>query len=234
MQQVTYALRPAFIPRPGYVMADIDYSQIEMRVAAHVSGCEPMIEAFNSGQDLHRIIARQIMQQRENHEAILTGEEPHIVTLDEVTADERQAGKAANFGLLFGMGPGGFRNYAEEAYDVILSGEEANTAYEAFFTTWEGLAEWHLRMIARAKRYGYVTSPIGRVRRLPDIHSPIQKLASGSERLAINAPVQGFASDLMQMATASIQIGRASCRERVFIVVGAVSFTKHKYITEPL
>lgn len=205
MQQVTYALRPAFIPRPGYVMADIDYSQIEMRVAAHVSGCEPMIEAFNSGQDLHRIIARQIMQQRENHEAILTGEEPHIVTLDEVTADERQAGKAANFGLLFGMGPGGFRNYAEEAYDVILSGEEANAAYEAFFTTWEGLAEWHLRMIARAKRYGYVTSPIGRVRRLPDIHSPIQKLASGSERLAINAPVQGFASDLMQMATASIQ-----------------------------
>lgn len=205
MQQVTYALRQAFIPRPGYVIADIDYSQIEMRVAAFVSGCKPMLEAFQNGQDLHRIIAREIRQQRVNHEAMITLEEPHTVTLDEVTPEERQAGKAGNFGLLYGMGANGFQIYAQDAYDVTLTMEEAQETHDAFFTTWEGMEDWHSRVIVTARRQGYVTSPIGRVRRLPDIHSSNPYLSSKAERLAINAPVQGFASDLMQIATASIQ-----------------------------
>lgn len=200
MQQVTHSLRPAFIPRPGYVIADIDYSQIEMRVAAEVSGCEPMMEAFQEGQDLHRIIARQILQQRVNAEG-----QAVAVKLEDVSPEDRQAGKAANFGLLYGMAAAGFQTYAETAYEVFLTLEEAHQIYEAFFTTWDGLAEWHMRMIARGKRLGYVTSPIGRVRRLPHINSYNDRLASEAERLAINAPVQGFASDLMQLATASIQ-----------------------------
>src|SRR5699024_9857126 len=88
MQQVTKALRPAFVPSPGRVMVDLDYSQIELRVAAFISRSVPMMEAFRRGDDLHRLIAARV-----NNKAP-----------EEVTARERQQGKAANFGLLYGMG----------------------------------------------------------------------------------------------------------------------------------
>lgn len=189
MQQVTSSLRQAFIPTPGYVLADIDYSQIELRVAAHVSGCVPMIEAFRRGDDLHTLLAADV-----------TGKHP-----DDVTKAERQLGKAGNFGLLYGMGAYGFRAYAEEAYGVSFSVKDAQHIYRTFFDTWDGMAQWHQRAAARVIQTGQVVSPIGRVRRLPGALSGDDDRVGAAVRAAINAPVQGFASDLMQTAAASIE-----------------------------
>jgi DNA polymerase I-like protein with 3'-5' exonuclease and polymerase domains len=190
MQQVTASLKPAFIPREGYVLADLDYSQIELRVAAFVSRSEPMLEAFRRGDDLHRLLAQRI-----------TGKS----NPEDVTANERQAGKSANFGLLYGMSAYGFQQYAETVYGVSFTPEEAAKVRQAFFDTWEGIATWHLKCVHKVTRDGQVTSPIGRVRRLPQIWDGNDKLSAFAERSAINSPVQGFASDLMQMAAASIE-----------------------------
>lgn len=188
MQQVTKQLRPAFIPRPGYVLADIDYSQIELRVAAMVSNCQPMLEALRDGQDLHRLLGARISNKAP----------------EDVTPEERQKAKSANFGLLYGMGPMGFQMYAEAAYGVDMTIEEAQSVYNAFFEQWEGMREWHQRAAKQVGEQGEVTSPIGRVRRLPQALYGNDKDVAHAERNAVNSPVQGFASDMMQMAMASI------------------------------
>lgn len=157
VQQITKVLRPAFVPRPGYVIADFDYSQIELRVAAFLSRCIPMIEAFQRGDDLHTMLAGRI-----------TGK---MNVLDRVTPDERQKGKSANFGLLYEMSAGGFRTYAETVYDVSFTWEEAHEIHRAFFEMWNGMREWHNRSKTRAHQTGQIVSPIGRVRRLPGIFS---------------------------------------------------------------
>lgn len=205
MQQVTRALKPAFVPRDGHVLVELDYSQVELRVAAFVSRCEPMIAAFQRGEDLHRLLALRIVQDRETHRAAVEGRAPRVLTLDDVTPEDRQSGKSANFGLLYGMSPMGFLEYAHDAYGVELSVDEAERIHSLFFEMWDGMRQWHQRTVARVSRDGYVTSPIGRVRRLPGIWSPVDYLSQQAERNAINSPVQGFASDLMQMAAASIQ-----------------------------
>lgn len=190
MQQVTKILRPAFIARPGYVLADFDYSQIELRVAAFISRCAPMIAAFQRGDDLHTMLAGKITNKQSN--------------LALVTPEERQAGKSANFGLLYQMSAYGFRMYAETVYDVSFTREEAEDIHRAFFEMWTGMREWHSRAISRAHATGQVVSPIGRVRRVPKIFSSDPASVSYAERAAINAPVQGFASDIMQIAAALI------------------------------
>lgn len=189
MQQVTKTLKPAFIPRPGYVIVDLDYSQIELRVAAYISRSKPMLQAYRDGKDLHVMMAARI-----------TGK-----PLEEVLPEERQGGKSANFGLVYGMMAPGYREYAEDAYDVHLTLEEAEEARDAFFDLWDGIAEWHERVKQKAHQDGQITSPIGRVRRVPGVFADDWGLRSYSERAAINSPVQGFASDLMQIAAASIQ-----------------------------
>lgn len=189
MQQVSKKLRVAFVPSEGYVIADFDFSQIELRVAAFIARCEPMIQAFQEGQDLHRLLGSYI-----------TGKPP-----EEVTAEDRQRAKAANFGLLYLQSPAGFRNYAEDTYGVILTEQEAVQMHAAFFERWTGMAEWHSRTIAAVRRDGYIVSPVGRVRRLPNIWDANSFYAGEAERQAVNSPVQGLASDLMQMAGADIQ-----------------------------
>lgn len=183
MQQVTQTLRPCFVPRPDYLLADLDYSQIELRVAAFVSRCLPMIEAFRAGRDLHTMLAARITGKPE----------------DAVTHDERQHGKSANFGLLYGMGPYGFRAYAEDVYGVRMSEAEARAIHKAFFETWEGMEAWHRRTERELARTGESVSPLGRTRRFGRDDD------TGNWRAAVNAPVQGFASDLMQIAMASIE-----------------------------
>lgn len=190
MQQVARELKPAFVPRPGYVMMEADYSQIELRVAAMVSGCSPMIEAFQRGDDLHRLFGARLANRDR---------------LEDVTAEERQKAKSANFGLLYGMGAEGFQAYAEDAYGVEMSLEEAFQVHRAFFEMWPGLTDWHAAQRNFAFRHGYVISPIGRVRRLPKIWSSNRQLAGEAERQAINAPVQGLGSDIMQIAASSIE-----------------------------
>lgn len=188
VQQISARLKPAFIPRPGHVLLDLDYSQVELRVAAFVSRSQPMIEAFQRGDDLHRLLAAKI-----------AGKDP-----EEVTPMERKRAKAGNFGLLYGMSPGGFQTYAATAYDVSLTLAEAQAVHSAFFEMWDGMRQWHERSKRRAYERGYVTSPIGRTQWLSDLYSKSSFKASHAERNALNSPVQGFGSDLMQMAAASI------------------------------
>ena len=188
VQQISARLKPAFIPRPGHVLLDLDYSQVELRVAAFVSRSQPMIEAFQRGDDLHRLLAAKI-----------AGKAP-----EEVTSLERKRAKAGNFGLLYGMSPGGFQTYAATAYDVSLTLAEAQAVHSAFFEMWDGMRQWHERSKRRAYERGYVTSPIGRTQWLSDLYSKSSFKSSHAERNALNSPVQGFGSDLMQMAAASI------------------------------
>jgi DNA-directed DNA polymerase len=188
VQQISSRLKPAFIPRPGHVLLDLDYSQVELRVAAFISRSQPMIEAFQRGDDLHRLLAAKI-----------AGKAP-----DDVTSLERKRAKAGNFGLLYGMSPGGFQSYAATAYDVSLTLAEAQAVHSAFFGMWDGMRQWHERSKRRAYERGYVTSPIGRTQWLSDLYSKSSFKASHAERNALNSPVQGFGSDLMQMAAASI------------------------------
>lgn len=188
VQQISARLKPAFIPRPGHVLLDLDYSQVELRVAAFISRSRPMIEAFQRGDDLHRLLAAKI-----------AGKAP-----EDVTSLERKRAKAGNFGLLYGMSPGGFQSYAATAYDVSLTLAEAQAVHSAFFEMWDGMRQWHERAKRRAYERGYVTSPIGRTQWLSDLYSKSSFKASHAERNALNSPVQGFGSDLMQMAAASI------------------------------
>lgn len=188
VQQISSRLKPAFIPRPGHVLLDLDYSQVELRVAAFISRSQPMIEAFQRGDDLHRLLAAKI-----------AGKAP-----EDVTSLERKRAKAGNFGLLYGMSPGGFQSYAATAYDVSLTLAEAQAVHSAFFEMWDGMRQWHGKAKRRAYERGYVTSPIGRTQWLSDLYSKSSFKASHAERNALNSPVQGFGSDLMQMAAASI------------------------------
>lgn len=188
VQQISSRLKPAFIPRPGHVLLDLDYSQVELRVAAFISRSQPMIEAFQRGDDLHRLLAAKI-----------AGKAP-----EDVTSLERKRAKAGNFGLLYGMSPGGFQSYAATAYDVSLTLAEAQAVHSAFFEMWDGMRQWHERAKRRAYERGYVTSPIGRTQWLSDLYSKSSFKSSHAERNALNSPVQGFGSDLMQMAAASI------------------------------
>ena len=188
VQQISARLKPAFIPRPGHVLLDLDYSQVELRVAAFISRSQPMIEAFQRGDDLHRLLAAKI-----------AGKAP-----EDVTSLERKRAKAGNFGLLYGMSPGGFQTYAATAYDVSLTLAEAQAVHSAFFEMWDGMRQWHESSKRRAYERGYVTSPIGRTQWLSDLYSKSSFKASHAERNALNSPVQGFGSDLMQMAAASI------------------------------
>lgn len=188
VQQISSRLKPAFIPRPGHVLLDLDYSQVELRVAAFISRSAPMIEAFQRGDDLHRLLAAKI-----------AGKAP-----EDVTNLERKRAKAGNFGLLYGMSPGGFQSYAATAYDVSLTLAEAQAVHSAFFEMWDGMRQWHERTKRRAYERGYVTSPIGRTQWLSDLYSKSSFKSSHAERNALNSPVQGFGSDLMQMAAASI------------------------------
>lgn len=188
LQQVTKALKPAFIPSPGYYIAEIDFSQIELRIAAFIARCVPMMEAYQRGDDLHRLMAAEV-----------TGKTP-----EEITGEERQKAKAANFGFVFGQESFGFMNYAEAGYGVLMTLEEAEKMRNAFFDRWEGMAQWHNAVSRQVRRDGYITSPIGRVRRLEDALGNDAYLVAEAERKAINSPVQSFASDIMQMTAADI------------------------------
>jgi DNA polymerase I-like protein with 3'-5' exonuclease and polymerase domains len=233
MQQVTKSLRPAFIPSEGYYLADFDFSQLELRVAAFIAQCVPMLEAFARGEDLHRLLGAKIVSDRNRRDNAKAeqvrlavnrnlpgitdrdlewlrqfdthGPLPEDVAPADVSAKDRQAAKSANFGLLYLQSAEGFRGYAESVYGVVLTPAEAAQFHAAFFEQWVGMHEWHEKTRQQLRRDGYVTSPVGRVRRLPGIWSGVEYLMEEATRQAVNSPVQGTGSDLMQVALADCQ-----------------------------
>lgn len=168
--------------RRGYTLAELDYSQIELRVAAHLAGEPTMLEIYRTGGDIHTRTAQAV-----------TGRE-------EVTKVERTKAKAVNFGFLYGMGAASFKDYARDGYGVHLTDEEASDYRKKFFELYSALPEWHKRTKESAVKNGYVETLFGRRRHLDGI-----KYGCGSEkgaalRQAVNTSVQSVASDMMILA----------------------------------
>jgi len=176
----------------GYTFVEADFSQVELRIAAMLSGDPTMRELFLTGQDIHtktaQVISGKDMSQMEGFDA----------------KEWRKKAKAINFGFLYGMGAKKFQEYARDKYRVAFSLEESQRIRKTFFDTYSGLQVWYNRQDRTATLNGYVRSPSGRVRHLPGIHSPDDFERSQAVRQAINSPVQGFASDTTLVSVVDI------------------------------
>ena len=171
-------IRRAFIARPGCVLVDADYSQIELRVLAHMSGDETMIEAFREGQDIH---AR-------------TASEVYGVPLEQVTHEMRSASKAVNFGIVYGISD------FTLAKNISVSRKEAREFIERYFERYPGVKRYMDAAVAEGREKGYVTTLMGRRRYLPELASANFNLRSFGERCAMNSPIQGTAADIIKLA----------------------------------
>jgi DNA polymerase I len=174
------AVRKAFIAEPGYKIVSIDYSQIELRIAAILSGDERLVEIFKGGEDVHRGVASRVFKVPES----------------EVTSDMRRKAKVINFGILYGMGVNALRaNLGEDT-----SREESQEFLNAYFNTFTRLAEYLEETKAFARQTGYTVTLFGRRRHFPGIRSGAPFIKAAAERMAINAPIQGTAADIMRIA----------------------------------
>lgn len=178
------AIRRAFVATPGFVMVGIDYSQIELRIAAILSKDEKMIEIFRSGEDVHTGVAVRVFGVKPN----------------EVTSEMRRKAKVINFGILYGMGVNALRtNLGPET-----SREEAQAFLNAYFNTFTRLAEYLEETKTLARLQGYTETLFGRQRHFPGIRSSAPFIRAAAERMAINAPIQGTAADVMRLAMIAV------------------------------
>ena len=171
-------IRKAFIPEPGCLFFSADYSQIELRVMAHLSGDENMIEVFREGKDLHAATAANIYKK----------------PIEEVTRDERTKSKRANFGIIYGITVFGL------AERLDISRDEAKRLIEGYFETFPAVHDYMEQAKEQARQAGYVKTLFGRRRYLPDIRSANATVRGFAERNAINAPIQGTAADIIKVA----------------------------------
>lgn len=176
-------LRRAFLPSPGCHLLSADYSQIELRVLAHIAKDEVLIEAFHKGQDIHTRTAAEVFG----------------VTMEAVTKEMRRAAKAVNFGIVYGISDFGL------SQDLGISRAEAKEYIENYFGRYHGVRVYIDRVIAEAREKGYVTTLLNRRRYLPDILSRNFHLRSFAERMAMNTPIQGSAADIIKLAMLKLQ-----------------------------
>ena len=176
-------IRKAFIANENSVFMSCDYSQIELRIMAHLSGDENMLEAFNCGHDIHAATAAKIYK----------------VPIGEVTSDMRRKAKTANFGIIYGISIFGL----SERLNIPRG--EAKELIEGYFETYPKVKEYMDNSIALAKKTGYVETLLGRKRYLPNINSANSVVRGFAERNAINAPIQGTAADIIKIAMGRIQ-----------------------------
>jgi len=178
------AIRKAFVADAGYTLVAIDYSQIELRIAAILSGDESMIEIFKSGGDVHAGVASRVFGVPEN----------------EVTDNMRRQAKVINFGILYGMGVNALRqNLGDDT-----TREAAQEFLNAYFNTFTRLAEYLEETKSFARQYGYTETIFGRRRRFPGITSSVPFIRAQAERMAINAPIQGTSADIIRLAMVKI------------------------------
>ncbi len=171
-------IRKAFVPKNGYVFLDSDYSQIELRVLAHMSGDEKLIEAYQQAQDIHRITASQVFH----------------IPFDEVTDLQRRNAKAVNFGIVYGISSFGL------SQDLSISKKEAAEYIERYFETYPKIKTFLDGLVEQAKQTGYVTTMFGRRRPVPELSSSNFMQRSFGERIAMNSPIQGTAADIIKIA----------------------------------
>lgn len=171
-------IRRMFVASPGKVLVDADYSQIELRLLAHIANDETMIAAFRSGEDIHAVTASQVFG----------------VPLDEVTPLQRSHAKAVNFGIVYGI------SAFSLAQDIGVFQNEAKAYMDSYFAKYHGVREYMTRVVEQAKADGYVTTLFGRRRDLPELKSSNFNLRSFGERVALNMPIQGTAADIIKAA----------------------------------
>ena len=177
-------IRKAFIARDeNYTLVSADYSQIELRIIAALSGEENMIKAFKNHEDIHRSTAAKVFN----------------VPLDEVTKEQRSNAKTVNFGIIYGVSAFGLSN------QTSLSRKEAAELIDAYYATYPKLKSYMANQVDFARENGYVQTVLGRRRYLKDINSANMMVKSGAERNAVNAPIQGSAADIIKIAMINIQ-----------------------------
>lgn len=171
-------IRKVFIPADGCVFVDADYSQIELRVLAHMSGDEKLIEAYRQAEDIHRITASQVFH----------------VPFEEVTSLQRRNAKAVNFGIVYGISAFGL------SQDLNISTKEAKEYIEQYYATYPGIKGFLEGLVNDAKEQGYVSTMFGRRRPIPELKSSNFMQRSFGERVAMNSPIQGTAADIIKIA----------------------------------
>lgn len=171
-------IRRAFIAKPGHVLVDADYSQIELRLLAHLSGDEAMCDAFNRSQDIHTRTAAEV----------------YGVSIDEVTPQMRSSAKAVNFGIVYGISDFGL------AANLHISRREAGEFIERYFARYGAVRKFMDACVAQGKAEGYSVTMYGRRRPLPELQSPNYNRRQFGERAAMNTPVQGAAADIIKIA----------------------------------
>lgn len=176
-------VREAFVAPAGSVIASADYSQIELRIMAHISGDHSLLHAFHAGLDVHRATAAEVFG----------------VAVDQVTSEQRRYAKVINFGLIYGMSSFGL------AKNLGIETKAAAAYIDKYFQRYPGVKQYMDETKAAAKSMGYVETVFGRRLYLPEINSPNGPRRSGAERAAINAPMQGTAADLIKLAMVAVQ-----------------------------
>ena len=171
-------IRRMFVARPGWVLVDADYSQIELRVLAHIADDAHMQAAFSSGEDIHAVTASQVFR----------------VPLDQVTPEMRRNAKAVNFGIVYGISAWSL------SQDIGVSPDEARAYMDAYLENYSGVRTYMKDIVETAKTQGYVTTLYGRRRYLPELKSSNFNLRSFGERVALNTPIQGTAADIIKLA----------------------------------
>ena len=171
-------IRKMFVPKPGCVLVDADYSQIELRVLAHIAGDETMQEAFKSGLDIHTVTAAQVF----------------AVPADAVTPLQRRHAKAVNFGIVYGI------SEFSLADDIGVSRYEAKEYIDSYLSHYHGVRDYMKQVVADARELGYTLTLYGRRRYIPELKSSNFNIRSGAERMALNTPIQGTAADLIKLA----------------------------------
>ena len=171
-------IRKVFLPKEGYVFLDADYSQIELRVLAHMSGDQNLIEAYRNAEDIHRITASKVFH----------------VPLDEVTDQQRRNAKAVNFGIVYGISSFGL------SQGLSITRKEAQEYIEKYFETYPDVKKFLDRLVADAKEKGYSVTMFGRRRPVPELSSSNFAQRNFGERIAMNSPIQGTAADIIKIA----------------------------------
>jgi len=176
-------IRRMFVAKPGWVLVDADYSQIELRVLAHIADDKHMQEAFIGGEDVHAVTASQVFG----------------VPLSEVTSLQRRHAKAVNFGIVYGI------SEFSLAEDIGVSRWEAKAYIDAYLEKYAGVRAYMHEIVQKAKQDGWVDTLYGRRRQIPEIHSSNFNVRSGAERIALNTPIQGTAADIIKLAMIAVE-----------------------------
>ena len=172
-------IRKVFIPQSkDYLLLDADYSQIELRVLAHIAQDETLINAFRSGEDIHKITAAKVFK----------------LDINEVNSTQRNNAKAVNFGIIYGIGAFSL------SQDLNITRKEAEEYIEGYFEKYPKVKEYMNETVKKARELGYVTTLFGRRRPIPEISSSNFNLRSFGERVAMNTPIQGTAADIIKIA----------------------------------